>query len=239
MSTARLARNPRPQGEASLIMAYRYQPAPPYGGAATIPTQSMLAQVLGITALGMCITALAVYLFPSTPLSWLGFIGGFILIFAINFTRNNPALSLLLFYAFTFLEGIFIAPIVTYYAHMSGGAVVFNAALTTGLGMFALGAIVYATGLDLRRFSGIFFGALLVLVVIGIISIFVKFLSPTIYSWAILVIFSGLVLIDFARLKAGGDGLTPVQMSVSIYLDAINIFLALLQIFGGRSRSND
>ena len=61
----------------------------------------------------------------------------------------------------------------------------------------------------------------------------------TFYSWATLVIFSGLVLIDFARLRAGGDGLTPVQMAVSIYLDAINIFLALLQIFGGRSRSND
>ena len=46
------------------------------------------------------------------------------------------------------------------------------------------------------------------------------------------------VLIDFARLKAGGDGLTPVQMAVSIYLDAINIFLALLQIFGGRRSNN-
>jgi len=205
----------------------------------THTTQSMLAQVLGITALGMCITALAVYLFPHTSMSWLGFIGGFALIFAINYTRNNPGLSLLLFYAFTFLEGIFIAPIVTVYSHMAGGEVVFNAALTTGLGMFALGAIVYATGLDLRRFSGIIFGALIALVLVGIVSIFVHLVSPTFYSWATLVIFSGLVLIDFARLRAGGDGLTPVQMAVSIYLDAINIFLALLQIFGGRSRSND
>ncbi len=195
-------------------MAYRFQPAP-MGATSTYTTQSMLAQVLGITALGMCITALAVYLFPNTSLSWVGFIGGFILIFAINFTRNSPALSLLLFYAFTFLEGIFIAPIVTMYSHMAGGEVVFNAALTTGLGMFALGAIVYATGLDMRRFSGIIFGALIALVLVGIVSIFVHFVSPTFYSWATLVIFSGLVLIDFARLRAGGAGLTPVQMAVS------------------------
>jgi len=206
---------------------------------ATQSTQSLLGQVLGITALGMCITALAVYLFPNAPFSWLAFIGSFALIIAMNFTRANPALSLVIFYAFTFLEGIFIAPIVTYYAHTAGNMVVFNAALTTGLGMFALGAIVYATGLDLRRFSGIFFGALLALIVIGIISIFVHFLSPTIYSWAILVIFSGLVLIDFARIRAGGDGLSAVQIATSIYLDAINIFLALLQIFGGRSSSRD
>lgn len=208
-------------------------------GGATVSTQSMLAQVLGITALGMCITALAVYLFPNTQLNWLGFIGSFALIIAMNFTRNNSALSLLLYYAFTFLEGIFIAPIVTYYSQTAGNAVVFNAALTTGLGMFALGAVVYATGLDLRRFQGVLMIALLGLIVVGIASIWLHFVTPTFYSWATLVIFSGLVLIDFARLRAGGDGLTPVQMALSIYLDAINIFLALLQIFGGRSRSND
>ena len=219
-------------------MAYRFQPAP-YGGGVAVKTQSLLAQVLGITALGMCITALAVYLFPNTQLSWLGFIGGFALLFAVRFTLNNPVLSLLLFYAFTFVEGIFIAPIVTFYAHMSGGSVVFNAALSTGLGMFALAAIVYATGIDFRRFSGILFFALLGLVVVGVIGMFVKFVNPTIYSWATLVIFSGLVLVDFARIRAGGDGYSPVWIAMSIYLDMINIFLALLQIFGARSRSND
>jgi modulator of FtsH protease len=30
-------------------------------------------------------------------------------------------------------------------------------------------------------------------------------------------------------------GLSPVQMSLSIYLDALNIFIALLQIFGSGS----
>jgi len=224
-------------GAKAATMAYRMQQAP--YGAATVTTQSMLAQVLGITALGMCISALAVYLFPNVQLSWIGLIGGFVLIFAIQATRNNPVLSLLLFYAFTFVEGMFIAPVVSAYAHTAGNQVVYNAALTTGLGMFAMGAVVYATGLDLRRFSGYIYGALIVLVLVGIVSMFLHFVSPTIYSWATLVIFSALVLVDFARLRAGGDGLTPVQMALSIYLDAINIFLALLQIFGGRSRSND
>jgi FtsH-binding integral membrane protein len=47
-----------------------------------------------------------------------------------------------------------------------------------------------------------------------------------------------LVLVDFARIRAGGGGATPVQLATSIYLDAINIFLALLQIFGGRRRND-
>ena len=79
-----------------------------------------------------------------------------------------------------------------------GPDVVVNAAITTGLGMFALAAVVYATGLDLWRFQGIFTIALLGLVVVGIISMFVRFIHPETYAWLTLVIFSGLVLVDFA-----------------------------------------
>lgn len=223
-------------------MAYRYSPQNQYGGpvAPAIPTQSLLAQVLGITALGLCITALAAWLFQGVPpgLGLIAMLVGLVLLFAINAVRQNAALSLLLFYAFTFLQGVGIAPVVHQYVYAFGPEVVVNAAITTGLGMFALAAIVYATGLDLRRFQGIFMIALLGLIVVGIVSIFVRFIHPEVYAWITLLIFSGLVLIDFARIRAGGDGLTAVQMATSIYLDAINIFLALLSIFGGRRSSN-
>ncbi len=224
-------------------MAYRFPPQNQYGSplAPAIATHSLLAQVLGITALGLCITALAAWLsqgFATPGIGLIAMIAGLILLFSIYGTRRNEALSLLLFYAFAFCEGIGIAPVVGQYVRAFGPDVVVNAALTTGLGMFALAAIVYATGLDLRRFQGIFMIALLGLIVVGVISIFVRFIHPETYAWLTLVIFSGLVLIDFARLRAGGDGLTPVLMATSIYLDAINIFLALLQIFGGR-RSQD
>lgn len=222
-------------------MAYRFQPQPQSGPAVpAVATHSLLAQVLGITALGLCVTALAAWLFQDLPygVGLVAMIVGFILLLAINAVRRNEALSLLLFYAFTFAEGIGIAPVIGQYVRAFGPDVVVNAALTTGLGMFALAAIVYATGLDLRRFQGIFMIALLGLIVVGIVSIFVRFIHPETYAWLTLVIFSGLVLIDFARLRADGDGLSPVLMATSIYLDAINIFLALLQIFGGR-RSSD
>ncbi len=224
-------------------MADRFPPQNQYGSplAPAIATHSLLAQVLGITALGLCITALAAWLsqgFATPGIGLIAMIAGLILLFSIYGTRRNEALSLLLFYAFAFCEGIGIAPVVGQYVRAFGPDVVVNAALTTGLGMFALAAIVYATGLDLRRFQGVFMIALLGLIVVGVISIFVRFIHPETYAWLTLVIFSGLVLIDFARLRAGGDGLTPVLMATSIYLDAINIFLALLQIFGGR-RSQD
>ncbi len=217
-------------------MAYQMQQP-----VAQTTTQSLLAQVLGITAVGLCVTALSVILFPAVPfgIGLFALIGGFVLLFVMSAVQSNPGLALLLFYVFAFLEGVGISPTIEHYLNLAGGpSIVFNAALTTGLGMFALAAIVYATGLDLRRFQGIFMIALLGLVLVGIIGIFLHFVSPTVYSWITLVIFTGFVLIDFARIRAGGDGVSPVMMAVSIYLDIINIFLALLQIFGGR-RSND
>ena len=219
-------------------MAYRFQvPRKPL--ASTVATHSLLAQVLGITGLGLCITAWAAYAFQNVVPFGVGLIAmliGFGLLFAINAVRANEALALGLFYLFTFLEGIGLAPTIHNYLQALGSGPIISAALTTGVGMFGLGAIVYMTGLDLRRFSGWFFGALMALVLVGVVSMFVRFIPPSIYSYGVLIIFSGLVLIDFARIRAGGDGLNPVQMSVQIYLDAINIFIALLQIFGGRSR---
>lgn len=203
-----------------------------------VAAQTLLGQVLWIVALGMAVTGLAAYLLPniSPMVGLIAMIAGFGALIGINLTRANETLSLLLFYLFALLEGIGIAPTIHFYATTAGPDVVYDAALTTALGMAVLGGLVYIAGLDLRRFQGWFVGALIALVLAGVVSMFFHFVSPTVYSWATLVIFAGLTLIDFARLRAGGDGLTPVQMAVQIYLDALNIFLALLQIFGGRRR---
>ncbi len=222
-------------------MAMRFQ-APPgaYGYAPAVSVQTLLGQVLGITAVGLLITAVAAYLFQgiSYGAGLLAMIVGFLVLIAINAARANEALSLALFYAFAALEGVGIAPTIHYYMANVGSGVVVDAAATTGLGMLALGCVVYMTGLDLRRFQGYFFLALIGLVLAGIVSAFTHWIHPTTYSWLTLIVFSGLVLIDFARIRAGGSGFTPVQLAVQIYLDAINIFLALLQLFGSR-RSED
>ncbi len=216
----------------------RFQTPPrPYGYAPALPVQSLLGQVLGITAVGLIITAAAAYFFQNVSYGagLLAMIVGFLLLIGINVARNNPALSLGMFYAFALLEGIGLAPTIHYYAASIGSGVIVDAAATTGLGMLALACIVYATGIDFRRFQGYLFVALIGLVLIGIISIFTHWVHPAAYSWLTLIIFTGLVLVDFARVRAGGDGYSPVQLAVRIYLDAINIFLAILQLLGRRN----
>ncbi|MDB5073712.1 MAG: FtsH-interacting integral rane protein [Candidatus Eremiobacteraeota bacterium] len=224
-----------------------YQPRSPYGrspyGAAYAPgpavsVPGLLGQVLGITGVGFLITACAAYLFRGVPygVGMIASIGGLVLLFVMQAVRNNPPVALLLFYAFTFIEGIGLAPVITYYANLSGPEVVVNAAATTGFGMLVLGGVAFVFSVDWRRFAGIAFAALIALLIVGLISAFTHWVHPTTFSWLILGVFTLLTLVDFSRIRAGGDGATPVELAIAIYLDAINIFLALLRIF---SRSRD
>jgi FtsH-binding integral membrane protein len=224
-----------------------YQPRSPYGrpayGASYAPVVSvpgLLGQVLGITGVGFLITAVAAYLFRgiSPGAGLIAFFIGFALLFVMGGVRNNPAFALLAFYAFTFLEGIGLAPVLARYVHALGPDVVVNAAATTGFGMLVLGGVAFVFSVDWRRFSGIAFGALIALLIVGVISMFTHFIHPDTYSWLVLAVFTLLTLVDFSRIRAGGGGATPVELAVAIYLDAINIFLALLELFGSRSRRN-
>ncbi len=202
-------------------------------------TASLLGKVLGITALGFFITAVGVATAP--PWSMLpGVIAVFALILAINFTRRrSPGLALGLFLGLAYFMGWEIAPIIHHYVAAIGTGVVFSAALTTGLGMAALGCIAYLFQINYRRVAGIAMGALMVLILAGIASMFLHFLTPDTYSWLTLAIFSVLTVADFARIRAGGDGQSASMLALSIYLDGINIFLALLQLLGGRGSRRD
>jgi len=203
-------------------------------------TASLLSKVLWITTVGFLFTAFGAYLSPAVlgGISYMGlFIVTFGLIFAINFaTKRSPALALVLFYAFTLLMGVEVGPLIKAYLHVPGGnAIVFQAAATTAGGMFVMGIVAQFVRFDYRKVYSYVMVALIGLIVMGVLSMFVHFISPGLYAWATLAIFSVLLLIDFMRLKDGAMGLSPVQMSLSIYLDALNIFIALLQIFGSSS----
>ena len=199
-------------------------------------TAPLLAKVLGITALGFLVTAMGVATAPAWSMMP-GFIAVLALIFAINAVRRrSDNLALGLFLALAFFMGWEIAPIIHMYIRTIGTYVVFQAAMTTALGMTAMACVAYLFSINYRRVLGLATGALLLLILAGIVSAFFHFLSPNTYSWIALAIFTALTIGDFARIRAGGDGMSATQLAVGIYLDAINIFIILLQLFGGGRR---
>jgi modulator of FtsH protease len=206
-------------------------------------TASLLSKVLWITTVGFAFTAFGAYIAPPT----LGM--GYMLIVLLNFglifavsaaSRRSPALGLALFYVFTTLMGVQISPILNQYLHSAGGqTIVLEAAVTTALGMAVMAVVAEFARFNYMKVGRIAFFALIGLVVIGLLGMFVHIVQPGVYAWLSLAVFSVLLLVDFMRLRDRGAAYGPVQMALSIYLDALNIFLALLQIFGGGSRSRD
>lgn len=200
---------------------------------------SLLSQVLVIASLGFFTSAVGVYLAPPAfagGVFWICVIATFALIFAIRATRNNPMLSFSLFLLLALAMGFEISPWINMLLHTGHSNAVFNAALTTAVGMGCLGIGAQIFTFDYRRVQNYAFAALLVLVLVGVLSMFFHFVSPNFYSYATLAIFSVLVVVDFMRIRQGGDGATPVELALSIYLDGINIFLAFTQLFSGDRR---
>jgi len=196
----------------------------------------LLSKVLVLTSVGFLVSAVGVALAPPF-LGGLGMIlcivASFALIFAVRATRANPLLSFMMFLLLTLVLGFEISPWINMLLHSGQSAVVFNSALTTAVGMGCMGIAAQLFSFDYRRVGSYALGALLVLVLVGVLGMFFHFVSPTFYSWAALAIFSVLTVVDFMRIRNGGDGQTAIELAVSIYLDGLNIFLALTRIFSG------
>ena len=102
----------------------------------------------------------------------------------------------------------------------------------TALFIAGFGAAGYATRRDLSRLARASFWALVALIAFGIVLIFVQIpAGALIYAIAGLVIFAGLTLFDFQRLRQTEDIRTAPLLAASIFLDVLNVFLLFLSIF--------
>ena len=100
--------------------------------------------------------------------------------------------------------------------------------------MAGFGAAGYATRRDLSALGRISFFALIALILFGIVLIFVRIpAAEMLYSILGLVIFAGLTLFDFQRLRRSRGITSAPVLAASIFLDALNVFLFFLRIFSG------
>jgi len=161
------------------------------------------------------------------------FIVGFGCLIALNFVRSSGAASIVLLLLVGLFLGLAMGPVVAYYTTTSPRAV-WQAAGATALFMAGFGAFGYATRRDLSAVGRISFFALLALIIFGIILIFVHIPgADLLYSILGLVIFAGLTMFDFQRLRRSKGLDSAPQIAASIFLDAMNVFLFFLRIFSG------
>jgi len=201
-----------------------------------VETSTLLGQTMGLVALTGGVFALGAYVGRDTSGGWaiLTFIAAFAVLLAMNAAaQRSEQLAVGLLFGFGLLLGLAVAPTIRSYIGADPQAV-WEAGGATALFIAGFGAAGYATRRDLSRLARSLFWALLALIVFGIVLVFVQIPHGALtYAVIGLVIFAGLTLIDFQRLRTAEDIRTAPLLAASIFLDALNVFSLFLSIFGG------
>jgi FtsH-binding integral membrane protein len=135
---------------------------------------------------------------------------------------------------FTFVEGIWISPLLYVYGRSQPGVITQAAGLT--IGAFAILTIyAHVTRRDWSAWGSFFVVGLFVLIATAILDwIFGNATSGLWLASGIVVVFTGLLIFDTWRLRNVYGPDDYVQAAVNIYLDLLNMFIAILRLLGGR-----
>jgi modulator of FtsH protease len=198
-------------------------------------TGALLGQTMGLVALTAALFALGAYVGRDLSGGWaiVAYLASFAVLLGMNAAaQRSEQLTVGLLFGFGFLLGLAVAPTVAYYIDADPQAV-WQAGGATALFIAGVGAAGYATRRDLSALARLSFWALLALIVFGIVLVFVQIPGgEVIYAIAGLVIFAGLTLFDFQRLRRTQDIRNAPLLAASIFLDVLNVFLLFLSLFG-------
>lgn len=155
------------------------------------------------------------------------------LLLALNLRDAFPA-NIGLVLLFTFIEGVAISPIMAIYGQNSPG-VITQAGVLTGSTFGVLTLYAWFSKRDFSAMGAFFTMGLWVLIVASLINLFVKSAGASIWLSAMTVlIFGGLLIYDTWRLRNVYGPNDYVRAAVNIYLDLLNMFLAILNLLGRR-----
>lgn len=207
---------------------------------------SAMGRVYGHMALAV-LTSMIVSFFVGTNASlmaffftgimkWIVIFAPLVAIFGVTILLNaSPTKSMaqLCLHGFAALMGLSFATIFVIYnmgsivSAFMGGAILFG--VMSGYGYF--------TKKDLSSFGSLLFVGLIAIIIASIVNIFIgsSTLQMVISAIAILI-FLGLTAYDTQRIREEvsmeNDGIAEIRGALTLYLDFINLFINLLQLFG-------
>ncbi len=203
-------------------------------------TRTVFAQTMGYVAGTAALFALGAYLGRDLAggVGLIAFFAALACLIGMRFAvRRSVRLTVGLLGVFGLLIGLAVAPTLAYYAGVDPAAL-WEAGGATALFIAGFGAAGYATRRDLTVLARIGFWALLALIVFGVVLIFVQIpYGALIYSILGLLVFAGLTVVDFQRLRRSTDVDSAPFLAASIFLDVLNVFLFFLQIFSDRDNA--
>ncbi len=200
---------------------------------------------LGITGLVSFITASSPALLNAifgSPLKWLVMLAplGFIFFMSAKINKVSAAQARTYLWVFSGLMGLSLAPIFLMYT----GASIARAFFITASLFGAMSLYGYTTKKDLTAMGSFMMMGLIGLIIASIVNLFLQS-SAMQFALSILtvIIFTGLTAYDVQRIKsiyyqfaghAEAISKAATMGALSLYMDFINMFLAILRLFGDR-----
>jgi FtsH-binding integral membrane protein len=189
---------------------------------------------------GLYLTSLGYTLFVS-PLKWVVIFAPLALVFFLSWRvdRMSVGAAQLTFWLYAALVGVSLAVLLMVYTHTSIARVFFISAASFG----ALSLWGYTTQRDLSGWGSFLFIGLIGIILASLVNIF---LASSMLQWIIscvgVLVFAGLTAYDTQQIKEMYDvnddgtasGRKSIMGALRLYLDFLNLFLMLLNLFGNR-----
>ncbi|MDP6888278.1 MAG: Bax inhibitor-1/YccA family protein [SAR324 cluster bacterium] len=207
--------------------------------AASVSTTERLVfikKVYSLLALSMLTAAVGAYLGSGplfllvAPNMMLFFILQIGLIFFASFAARKPGLNIIALFSFTTVSGLTLGPLLA----RVGPTIAAEAFALTAITFVCLSAYVVYSKKDFSFMSGFLMTGLIVLVVGGLLNMFFiqSGMMHFVMSGASVLLFSGFILYDTSNILRYYGTDEHVSATLALYLDVLNLFIALLSILG-------
>ncbi len=193
-------------------------------------------QLLGASMVAAAIGAYLTMPYAAAVMQYRWFIFGaelLILFFGLGMSRGKPGLNLFMLFAFTFLTGVSLVPLLAFLIGAGSGGTIGTAFLMTSVLFGALSIFAINSKSDFSNWGKPLFITLIVIIIASLINYFIL-QSPVMHiviTAGILLLFSLFTIYDTQNIANGAYD-SEVDAAVSLYLDFLNMFTAILQLLG-------
>ena len=190
---------------------------------------SLLAMSMGTAAVGAYLGSGPLLLLVA-PNMMLFFILQFALIIFASFASRRPGLNMVALFSFTTVSGLTLGPLL----YQVGPSIAAEAFALTAITFAGLSLYVVYSKKDFSFMSGFLMTGLIVLVVGGLLNMFFiqSGMMHFVMSGASVLLFSGFILYDTSNILRYYGTDEYVSATLALYLDILNLFIALLSILG-------
>ena len=209
-----------------------------------------MLRIYNYMASGLALTGIVAYVFAQsglyvaiarTPLIWLVMLAplGLVMWLSYGINRMQASTAQALFWVYAGVMGLSLASVFLVFTGESIARVFFITAGTFG----AMSLYGYTTQRDLSQWGSFLFMGLIGIIIASLVNIF---LASSALQFAIsvigVIVFVGLTAYDTQQIKemyfenddAQTAGKKAIMGALRLYLDFINLFMMLLQLFGSR-----